>query len=59
MTRDDENLSPYETAMYYARFYIFMNLVRAGTIELGRPLVYTYVLVYLLGYVLRDKGRIE
>ena len=59
MTRDDENLSPYETAMYYARFYIFMNLVRAGTIELGRPLVYTYVLVYLLGYVLRDKGRKE
>lgn len=60
MSRDDENLSPYDTAMYYARFYIFMNLVRAGTIELGRPLVYTYLLVYVLGCFYRSlSGRKE
>ena len=57
MSRDDENLSPYDTAMYYARFYIFMNLVRAGTIELGRPLVYTYLLVYVLSCFYRSLSR--
>lgn len=56
MTRDDKNLCPYDTAMYYARFYILMNLVRAGTIELGRPLAYTYLLVYLFGLFYRRIG---
>lgn len=57
MARNNVDNNKFETAMYYAKFYILMNLVRAGTIELGRPLVYSYLLIHVLGYVFRKYLR--
>ena len=57
ITNEYEFPTSIDICKYYIKFYILLNLVRAGIYEMSRAYVYSFFLIYLLAILYNQKNK--